>query len=320
LFLEEVAGKRGFPARSFIRKGDPKPSGGQWHWTPDGQFYWKGDTSSDEIVGHFFIFSIAFDLLPDPDLKGRIAMTAKRIMDHILDHNYNLIDLDGKPTTWGWWGPQKLESEPDERALNSLQLLSFLKTTAHITREARYEAEYRKAAWEFKYADWITRLNEFRQEMNYSDEELAMLPFYPIFQYERDPALLKAYRAALDEWWKNIQREANPLWTFIYLLGQPHAKVDLSSAAWTLYRIPMDTIEWSVKNSPRPDVVLASAPDRFGHPQSLTLLPPDERPVMKWNSNPFRIDGGNGGHGEDDGAAFLLPYWMGRYHKFLLKE
>ena len=158
LFLEEVAGRRGFPARSVLRKGDPMPHGGEWHWTADGQYYWKGDSSSDEIVGHFFIFSIAYDLLPDSELKRRIAETAKRIMDHILEHGYNLIDLDGKPTLWGWWGPEKLKQQPDER------------------------------------------------------------------------------------------------------------------------------------------------------------------PVMKWNGNPFVIDGGAGGKGEDDGAAFLLPYWMGRYHKFLVGE
>jgi hypothetical protein len=214
LFLEEVAGKRGFPARSFIRKGDAMPHGGEWHWTADGEYCWKGDTSSDEIVGNFFIFSIAYDLLPDANLKKRIASTAKRIMDHIIEHGYNLIDIDGQPTLWGFWPPERLEKEPDERALNSLQLLSFLKTAAHITGDARYEAEYKKAAWEFKYADWLTRVNEFRLEMNYSDEELAMLPFYCIFQYEKDPALLKAYRKGLDEWWKNMQRELNPLWTF----------------------------------------------------------------------------------------------------------
>ena len=93
LFLEEVAGRRGFPARSFIHKGDPMPHGGEWHWTEDGQNYWKADTSSDEIVGHFFIFGIAHDLLPDADLKTRIAATAKRIMDHIIEHGYYLIDL-----------------------------------------------------------------------------------------------------------------------------------------------------------------------------------------------------------------------------------
>ena len=320
LFLEEVAGRRGFPARSFIRKGDPMPSGGEWHWTKDGQYYWKADTSSDEIVGHFFIFGIAHDLLPDEPLKRRIAETCKRIMDHIIDHGYYLVDLDGKHTRWGFWAPEALMREQEERALNSLQLLSFLKTAAHITGGARYEKEYQKVARDLNYADWITRLKEFRTEMNYSDEELAMLPFYGVFQYEKDPALLKAYRRALDEWWKNIQREACPLWTFIYLTGQREAPVDLPAAVWTLYRMPMDTIEWTVRNSHRADIAWAATPDRFGRREALTLLPPDERPVMKWNNNPFVVDGGAGGHGEDDGAAFLLPYWMGRHHKFILGE
>jgi hypothetical protein len=258
--------------------------------------------------------------LPDADLKKRIAETCRRIMDHILDHDYYLIDLDGKPTMWGFWNPERLAKEPDERALNSMQLLSFLKTTEHITGGARYAAEYRKVAHDFKYADLMTHVNDFRTEMNYSDEELAMLPFYCAFRYEKDPAMLKAYRRALDEWWKNIQREANPLWTFIYLTGQPEAQVNLSGAVWTLYRMPMDTIEWSVKNSHRQDMVWVSNPDRHGRREALTLLPPDERPVMKWNGNPFVVDGGGGGHGEDDGAAFLLPYWMGRYHKFIVGE
>jgi len=320
LFLEEVTGRRGFPARSFIRKGDPMPGEGEWHWTQDGQYYWKGDTSSDEIVGHFFMFGIAYDLLPDPVLKRRIVETCTRCMDHILDHGYQLVGPEGKPTTWGWWSPDKLAAQPDERALNSLQWLSFLKTAWHLTGRERYAKEYQKAVTEWKYTDLIGRVNEFRTEMNYSDEELVMLPFYGVFQYERDPALLAAYRRALDEWWKNIQREACPLWTFIYLTGQPEAPVDLSAAVWTLYRMPMDTIDWKVTNSRRADIAWAAAADRFGRREALTLLPPDERPVMRWNGNPFEVDGGSGGHREDDGAAFLLPYWLGRHHRFILGQ
>jgi len=56
-----------------------------------------------------------------------------------LDHGYYLVDLDGKPTTWGYWSPESLMRNPDERALNSLQLLSFLKTAAHVTGDARYK-------------------------------------------------------------------------------------------------------------------------------------------------------------------------------------
>jgi hypothetical protein len=84
--------------------------------------------------------------------------------------------------------------------------------------------------------------------------------------------------------------------------------------------MPVDTIEWTVKSSNREGAIMDAAPDRFGHRQAVALLPPDERPVMKWNSNPFDIDGGSDGCGEDDGAAFLLPYWLGRYGGLLLGE
>jgi len=321
LFLEEVAGKRGFPARSYIRKGEPMPDSGDWHWTPDGQYYWKGDTSSDEIVGHFFLYGVATDLLPDAALKKRIAETARRIMDHIIDHGYYLIDVTGKPTTWGRWLQTYFRQEPGDSALNSMELLSFLKTAAHITGNAMYAREYGKAAVDLGYARVATRYKELRQEINYSDEELAMLSFYNLFRYETDADLLdRYYRPALNGWWENMVRQENPLWTFIYALAQPKAPVDMASAVRTLYRMPVDTIEWTEKNSNRKEVIMERAADRFQRRQAITLLPPDERPVMKWNSNPSDIDGGSDGRGEDDGAAFLLPYWMGRYHGLLLGE
>ncbi len=312
LFLEEVAGKRGFPARSYIRKGEPMPADGQWHWTAGGQYYWKGDTSSDEIVGHMFLYAIATDLLPDAALKKRIRETTARIMDHILDHGYYLIDVNGKPTTWGRWSPQYFKENPGDSPLNSMELLSFLKTAAHITGNPKYESEYQKAAFEMGYAKLATRYKELREEINYSDEELAMLPFYCLFRYERNEDLLnRYYRPALEAWWENEKREDNPLWTFIYATAQPKPSFDHAVAR--LYRMPMDTIEWTVKNSHRKDVVMDTGLDRSQNRQSKSLLPPDELPVMKWNSNPFAVDGGNDGRGEDDGAAFLLPYWMGRY-------
>jgi len=324
LFLEQVTGRPGFPARSYIRKGDWRPSDGTWHWTRDGRYEWKADTSSDEIVGHFFAFGIACDLLPDrvedvEELKGRIRATARRIMDHIVEHGYNLTDINGKPTTWGKWSPEYFESRTgrSDSALNALELLSFLKTAEHITGDVKYGREYRKVAVELKYLEQTTRYLELRHEINYSDEELAMLPFYLLFQYERDPEYLRFYRKALGQWWQNIEREKNPLWTYIYATSKPALAADLDSALWMLQRIPMDLVEWTVVNSNREDVKRDGGPDRFRKPQSTALLPPDERPVMKWNSNPFVVDGGRGGRGEDDGAFFLLPYWLGRYHEYV---
>ncbi|MCX6622581.1 MAG: hypothetical protein NTY38_16230 [Acidobacteria bacterium] len=257
----------------------------------------------------------------DAALKARIKTTTARIMDHIISHGYELIDLDGEPTRWGRWSPRYFEKTPEDSSLNATELLSFLKTTAHVTGDARYEREYRKAAIEMGYAQRTTRYKELREELNYSDEELVMLPFYGLFRYEKDAALLdKYYRPAVDQWWENIVREDNPLWTLIYLQGHPGKVLDLRPAVRTLYRMPVDTIEWSVKNSQRADVLMDTAQDRFRRPQAKTLLAPDERPAMKWNSNPFSVDSNSGGRGEEDGTAFLLPYWMGRYHKNLLGE
>ena len=61
-------------------------------------------------------------------------------------------------------------------------------------------AKNQKVARELNYADLILRLKQVRTIINYSDEELAMLPFYGVFRYEKDPALLANYRRALDDW------------------------------------------------------------------------------------------------------------------------
>jgi hypothetical protein len=314
LFLEEVTGVPGLPARSYVKKDDPRPRDGAWHWTADKQIQWKGDTSSDEIVGHFFILSIAYDLVDDSALKLRLAAAARRLMDHIIAHGYNLVDVTGKPTTWGKWSPEYFASNgKSDSALNALELLSFLQTTYQLTGDAKYATEYKKVAVDMKYAEQAARYLELRVEINYSDEELAMLSFYPFFRYEKDPAMLAPLRRGLDQWWKNCQREKNPLWIYIYGIGEPGRKMDVDGALSTLEHIPMDLISWKVVNSDRNDVAMEKALDRAHERQARTLLPADERPVMKWNGNPFVVDGGNGGYSEDDGAFFLLPYWMGRF-------
>jgi len=310
LFLEEVTGVPGLPARSYVKAGDARPKDGTWHWTTDGQIQWKGDTSSDEIVGHFFILSIAYDLLPDLALKARMAGAARKMTDYIVAHGYNLIDVTGKPTTWGKWSPEYFNGRgKSDSALNAAELLSFLKVTEHMTGDAKYAAEYKKVAVDMKYAQQAARYLELRVEINYSDEELAMLSFYPFFRYAKDASMLKG----IDQWWANCQREKNPLWIYIYSVARPGAKVDLDGARATLERIPMDLISWKVVNSDRRDVAMEKELDRAHERQARQLLPADERPVMKWNGNPFVVDGGNGGFSEDDGGFFLLAYWMGRY-------
>ena len=320
LRLETITERSGFPARSFRHKDEPRHNEGVWHFTSDGEWEWKADTSSDELVGHFFAYSVLYDLAADEALRKRLRGAVSRIADHLIDHRYNLTDLHGGPTRWGRYDEAYFETDDgrEERALRSLELLSHLKVAYHMTGNPRYDREYRKLINERQYHRNTTTYLKLREELNYSDEELAMLSYYPLFRYEKDPEMLRVYRQGLEQWWVNIQREDNPLWMLIYAFCNPGKRVRLEAAARTLYRIPMDLIKWSVKNSHRRDVPLDTSPERHERRQTSRLLPPDERRVMKWNGNPFQLDDQADGRGEDDGAFFLLPLWMGRSHGFLL--
>jgi hypothetical protein len=74
--------------------------------------------------------------------------------------------------------------------------------------------------------------------------------------------------------------------------------------------------DWSVRNSDRQDIgeVLTN---RQNVVRSRTVLPVSERCLMRWNGDPFTLDGGSDGRSRDDGTYILLPYWMGRYHHFI---
>ncbi|MBL8179233.1 MAG: hypothetical protein JNK48_31440 [Bryobacterales bacterium] len=317
LKLEEVTSKPGLLARSYLVPGEPRPHDGIWFVSPNGNFIWKGDTSSDEVVGHYYIFAIAHETIPDKALKNRIEAVVRRMTNLIVNNNFTLPDIHGSPTWWGRWDPEYFRSErgkPDS-PLNAVEILAFLKTAQHITGDEVYASHYGRLAVGEGYAALTARYKELRETINYSDEELAMLSFALLLGLEEDPGLRGVYLSGLEQWWENITREKNPLWTYIYALANRGKPAPLAEAEWTLQRIPMDLVSWTVKNSNRKDIEWVGDADRFGRRQAKTLLPADERPVMKWNGNPFIVDGGNAGRSEDDGAFYLLPYWMGRAYR-----
>jgi hypothetical protein len=323
LRLEAITGIPGFPARSFIKVGEEvQPADGQWHDTPDGQWRWKGDTSSDEIVGHYFAYSVYYDLVADEAEKPALRAAVDRITNHILDNNYQLVGPGGKRTRWGWWGPAAIWDDPDETGLRALHIVSHLRVARHMTADARHRLRYETAYDELVRTHRYHLLTRNQKVMvpghiNHSDDELAVLSFYPLLRYETDPALLEVYKQGVERSWQIERPERNPLWNVAYAVGSGAAAFDRAESVRTLREIPMDLIQWSVRNSNRSDVPVDPMPDRFQRRQALIVLPYDELPMSKWNGNPYTLDGGHDGRVEDDGAYFLLPYWMGRYHEVL---
>jgi hypothetical protein len=320
LRLESITGIPGFPARAICNVNEPQfaarslRSDSEWHPSPvEKDWYWKGETSSDEIVGHYLAWYLFYELAADEEQKRQVRATCKRVTDHILDHHYFLLDQDGQPTTWGFWGPDQLNNDPkywQERGLGSLEMLSHLKVAIYLVGEERYERTYRELIRDHHYA--LNTLPAKDPEGVSHDNQLLLLSYYPLLQLEKDPGLRAIYEASLKRTWDFERAEGSPLWNFIYgaCTGEP---CDVEASVEALREMPLDFVQWRMRNSHRADLGVAHSGRRA---RGSRPLPWTERVIHHWDGSPFALDGGSD-LGEADQTDWLLPYWMGRYHRLI---
>ncbi len=313
------------PVRSSTSRATTQPGDGEWHDTPDKEWRWKGDTSSDEIVGNYFVYPLYLELVADESEKPELRAVIDRITNHILDNDYQLMDVDGQRTTWGWWGPDAIWEDPDETGLRALHILSHLQVAIHMTASdqyrARYQAAYDGLVKTHKY-HWLTRNQKVivPGSINHSDDELAFLSYYPLLRYEKDPALARASTSrASSEAGRSSGRSAIRSGTSSTRLALARRSSIVLTHCVRCGRFRWTRSSGQSRTPSGADVPIDPLSDRFKRRQALIVLPYDELPMWKWNGNPYNLDGGDGGRSEDDGAYFLLPYWMGRYHQLIVE-
>jgi len=334
LDLVRLSGYLGFPARSIILSGE-NPLGcdlnetvrikGEtdkiWYKSPKHpDVLCKGDTSSDELNGHYFAWYIYYDLVASKSEKAEIRKIVSAVTDNLLKNEYTLVGHTGRRTRWGVFGPQYLNDDPtwhEEKALNSVSMLCFLKVAYHICGNMAYKSAYEDLITNHHYL-----LNAFEYpckapwfEINHSDDELAFLGYYPLMMLEKDPARHAILIRAFSRLWQSIRPEHSSLYNFIYgaTTDQPY---DLDYAIQNLRDWPLDLVRYDTRNSQRHDVSF-KFPDLVPMHELDRVLPVSERQPWRWNANPYTPDAGEGGAVEDDGTAWLLPYWLGRFHKLI---
>ncbi|HEU0120755.1 MAG TPA: hypothetical protein VFQ91_09535 [Bryobacteraceae bacterium] len=315
----------------------------RWPKSADGKWYWKADTSSDELDGHYYFYGLYYDLVAKGDAaeEARVREHVAALTDHMVSHNFQLVDHDGTVTRWGVFNPEKLNFDvkwADDRPLNSFSILSYLKTAEHITGDTRYAAAARLLIEKHGYAinTMMAKHHSGPGGGNQSDDEMAFMLLYNLLRYETDPELRMIYGIALRRRWETERPELNPV--FNYMAGavleglsyaDSHRTVRLGlegdwqeESADTLRRFPLDRVNWRLTNSHRRDVrplspYAGSRGAQRGMRKDGRVLPIDERHVSHWNHDPWQLDQGGNGQELATGAAFLLPYYMGRYHGFL---
>ncbi|MGD9646815.1 MAG: two-component regulator propeller domain-containing protein, partial [Pirellulales bacterium] len=289
----------------------------RWRLSRDGKWRWKGDTSSDEVTAHFFGYALYYDLAADEPHRKRVRALVRRVMDYIVEGGYVLRDIDGQPTLWGVWSPEKLNGDPNwqpERGVNSVEILSYLVTTAHITGDKKYLEQAAELCGKHGY-DRNARHPKLASpgQFTFIDDELLSFAYRGLFGYGEQFDCLAGCRAGLDQWFGSIEQVNSPLYTFVYQLasGGP-APAGVEGSVEFLRQMPLDLVMWSVDNSSRRDLRIVQSPVA-DNAQTDRLLPPGERGVVGWDGNPYKAhEHGFGGHAEASPTFWLVPYWLGR--------
>ena len=321
LFLTRITGIPGFTARAVRYPGEPGFGNGdpEWALAADGSCEWKGETSSDEMTGHFFGFSTYYDFCANDAEKKEIRIALCAIMDHILDNNYHLIDYDGKPTTWAVWDPALLNHDDKwvfERGINSLELLTFLKVSYHVSGSEKYSKLYSDFVRRHHYALNASHHKIRDAHICHIDDNLAFLASLTLLRLETDPALRALYLCGMEDHWQYERTERQPLFCMIHAAFTGRDS-DLVEGVQSLREYPLDLVFYAMENSKRRDLVYDTEQAEWHEPpQVLNVLPYDERNIRRPDTSAFELDCEDR-HYAEEGTSFLLPYWIGRYFGLL---
>ncbi len=369
-FLSEVTqggthpAPKGFIARTVVPTSEPDPNpqfdlaydlrrnkaDSLWkiiqpRWPVDetGGWYWKNDSSSDELDGHFFGYAIYFDRVCATDAeRDAVREVVRRVIDHILSHGCNLVDYDGTPTRWGRLSPDDLnrnEAWYDERGLNSFSMLTYLSIAHHVTGDPKYREVYLELALKHGYG-----MNGMTQPKSISgpglvghqpDDNMAFMNYYHLIRYETDPKLLSMYLHAIRSHWQHEKRERNAFTNFVHAAcctGKSRSdqwgtteltppRHCLEDGVDTLKRFPLDLVDWPMSNAHRIDMMPlldeSGQPSGKGGRRDGQVFPIDERHEIYWDLDPWTLAHSGKGMRLREGVPYLLAYYLGRVHGFI---
>ena len=323
LWLQEVTTVDGFVARSIwstTADADTRGrhgSGGlpaKWYPTKNGKWYWKGDTSSDEIIAHFYSVSIFHDLVAEGEEKEMAKKHLAKISSFIIKNGFMLIDMDGKPTRWGRWDAKYLLSPYgySDKGLNGLEAMTFMQTAYALTGDQEFEEGFQQLL-DWGYQNYIVRLKNTFPPTNVApwDDNLAYRSYYTVLRYTGDPVLRSMYLRSLERTFEVKRMEHIAWFNFAYgaLTGND---CEADKAVKHLREWTLDCIEHNYRNSFRDDLI--PEPGYVPYEGGTRAISPRETSVKRGSRNALGYDGGVNGRRVMEPTGFLRDYWLGRYH------
>ncbi|MFZ1291020.1 MAG: two-component regulator propeller domain-containing protein [Melioribacteraceae bacterium] len=321
-WLVDITHEEGFPARVIIPIDWYEPVNDQYNYeyntkkqqedpfwkdilprfpkSKDGKYLWKCDTSSDELAGHYFFYGIYYDLVAETEAeKEPVREVVTAITDHLIRHGFKLQDHDGKPTRWANFSPEFFNSiwGWDQRGLNSMMMLSFLNVANYITGDSKYLETAKMLREKHHY-----HINAMQSKMFFPPEDvvpwdnnLCLMSFYGLLNYENDPELILMYRESLENSWMHVSKQKSAFWNTLYasmslkfneqvdlgffksgkvfpeagsyseITSQQYYRTDFNEEdiLETLQRLPLDLIGYHMDNRHRLDIQFDFTPGQI---------------------------------------------------------
>ncbi|HZK39454.1 MAG TPA: hypothetical protein VFD23_04815 [Clostridia bacterium] len=333
---------------------DVNPQTGK-NWGDDDITY-KSDTSNDELVGHYAVWHLAFDVLgpEDPELAQMIKTIAHRHAKHFSDNDYCHTDAGGQPTSWARMNREyylnKYSHGFSDAPLGLSILLQLYKVAHHVTGDEQWNKEYRKLALDepYRYADILREhferyrimakdlvddensdeeiFNRVIKIMNYSDVRMAAVSYYTLTQLETDPVLLEKYRQGADSWWELEKYARDVEWSLIYqVINNEKEQFDgfgrscIDMLKWQINRYPVSSRQLFIDNSSRPDMREDEGFMFYKDDTRPYAMAMDERGSV--GTNFFHAKQGQAGVRRlHNSYNLIMPYWLARYNKLIVEK
>ena len=322
-WFDEITDRPGFIARSIWSVKSDKGqrarhgSGGlpaKWYPTKDGLWFWKGDTSSDEVNGHFYSVCLFHDLVARGAEKERAAKHIANITTHILENGWVLRDMDGKPTRWGRWDPDYLLKPYgyEARGLNGMEAQTYVTAALALTGDDKFQAGLEQLL------KWRYHSYTVRQKLTFPpdsvvpwDDELAFRCYHPLIRYAQDPELRSIYLRSFERHWEVMRMQHVPYFNFMYG-GLTGNDCEAEQGTQHLREWSLDLLSHHYHNSHRAD--LAPRPGYVPYMGGTRAISPRETGPEWGSRSALEYDGGSGGRVVVPPIGWLEDYWMGRYY------
>ncbi|MBI2374432.1 MAG: hypothetical protein HYV07_10595 [Deltaproteobacteria bacterium] len=299
--------------------------------------WFKSDVSKDEYTGQVFALGAIFELVDDSQVRGVVRSMLSSVGAHLIDHNLQITDIDGRPTTFGLMSPVSLNDFP---GFNALLVLSWFKVIANATRDPRFERFYAdcllrenveacerpELATSEAFTAYLSGVGlDLGCKTNWNNHHMAQLAMFSLAHLESGPPAQLIRQALRHEMWeaetdRPMREQDNALFTFFYSInrpaGAPRPDAELARAQCILGAFPDVKAHHAVDTTAYPEVCR----DRNDEPLTDIVIPFAERDIdnYMWKKNPYAIKSEaaipNLVESPED---YLLAYWLARHFGIL---